>query len=1084
MKKFKKLISLALSLCVICSVAVTSSMTVSAEFSQSSYAFSQNMTVGFNIGNSLDSVLASSADETYWGCPKITQGFVQSIKDKGFDVIRIPVTWGAKIDSSGNFSDNSVHANRVKQVVDWAYNTGAYVILNTHHEMSWLNTWASIKNSSGTDVDNAKLNAMLTRYGQLWKNIANTYKNYGERLIFEGYNETRSTESTWSSSLEDREVMQKIGQKFIDSVRATGGNNAKRYLLLNTFGACFSTNEVNNYLMPTDPADHLLFGVHTYDPHSLCFREYSGTTFSQNDFNNYYNNVMPAIESKFLSKGYGVILGEFGAVNKNNDAERVKYTKAVVTACSKYGVIPVWWDSGVINKNDSKDSFGLVNRKAPYDWPKDNIASAMINLANQLASSRPGRGGATQTRTTARTTSTTNTPSSGQTTKVVFTDWTGTIAHVKTEGWGSHSTNITSGMNSAVTRSGGTMKVNTSGFTFDSNLVQVEMSLDTSKVRQAINAAKTTDGYLTLTIKLNSVSGKTATNSAKFRVYCFANDDWQNSIDIVGENDVLISAGNTYTHKFHVDNLNGMIPDTIAVNAMNEYYNNGITGISYEISSITAEQAGGSGITTTIPKATTTKATAATSTISATSATSATSPTSVTSPSVSADSTVIDWEDGDTSIVSSSTGVVTGRISSNMTIAGSTKALEISSSNWDEKTGNNYVKISLDQKAVKNARDIKVNIGSNATTGNKAHFGIIMNGKVYWDMAYIGGSVAYKGYEEVSLLNKKFVSLKNNQFSTNGAYDVQVTVKASNIVNITALVISPANHSNMQKVYVDDITIIDKNDIPTVSTPSKGAIFCDWTGNVNFVKTDGWDKHSTNLSEMPNALAVSGGMLKLNTRGYSFDSLMVQTEITLNTAQVANAIKAARENDGYLYMKIRFNSAYNANGNECGVKFKVYCFANDDWQNSEYIVGENDAIASEAGEQLIKYHVDNLNGMIPDTIAIIVMDETYYNGLSAVNVEFSDIFATGAESATSATVKTTAATKPTTVNPTIYGDLNRDGKVYLTDLIAMRKHLAKWSIDIDETSADCNADGKISLLDLILLRKYLAKWSVVLGPQK
>ena len=874
MNKLKKLISLALSLCIMGSIAVTSSVTASAEFSQSSYAFSQNMTIGYNIGNSLDSVLTSSADETYWGCPKITQGLVQAIKDKGYDVIRIPVTWGFKINSSGNFTDSNVHANRVKQVVDWAYNTGAYVILNTHHEMSWLNTWDSVKNSSASAVDSSKQEAMLTKFGGLWKNIANTYKDYGERLIFEGYNETRSSETVWSSVTRDQEVLQKIGQKFIDTVRATGGNNSKRYLLLNTFGAVFSTNEVNTYKMPTDSADHLLFGVHTYDPHDLCFREYSGTTFSQSAFDSYYNTVMPAIETKFLSKGYGVILGEFGAVNKNNDNERVKYAKAVVTSCAKYGVIPVWWGNGVINMNSSKDSFGLVSRVAPYEWVKDNIASAMVDLAYQLVPSRPTRGGTSQTRTTTET-------------------------------------NVT--------------------------------------------------------------------------------------------------------------------------------------------------------------QTTTTTTTGSTS-------------------AVGANSTVIDWEDGDTSFVSSSTSVVSSKISSAMTIEGSTKALEVSSSNWDETTGNNYVQIALDKTAVQNARDIKVNIGSNSTTGNKAHFGIVMNGTVYWDFAYMGGSVEHNTYTEFSLLNKSFVSLKDdNTFQTNGAYDVQVKVKSTNISKITAIVVSPTNNSNVQKVYVDDIIIVDKEDIPTVEMPSKGSIFCDWKGTVNFVKTDGWDSHSTNLSEMPNAYQLSDGMLKLNTQGYSYNSLMVQTEITLDTVQAATAIAAAKQNDGYLYMKIRFHNAYNPSGKDCGVKFKLYCFADGNWQNAVYMIGENDAIMSTAGELLVKYHVDNFEGMIPDTIAIIVMNQTYYNGLSAVNVEFSDIYATGDVPSTSATVPSAATTTTTTKVPTttttttvtdsdesVKGDLNGDGKLNSLDVLAMKKYVVSGESVLSYPKADLNGDGNINSTDILYLKRLVA----------
>lgn len=65
-----------------------------------------------------------------------------------------------------------------------------------------------------------------------------------------------------------------------------------------------------------------------------------------------------------------------------------------------------------------------------------------------------------------------------------------------------------------------------------------------------------------------------------------------------------------------------------------------------------------------------------------------------------------------------------------------------------------------------------------------------------------------------------------------------------------------------------------------------------------------------------------------------------------------------------------------------------------------------------------------------------------------------------------------------------YGDVNNDGKVNLLDLIALRKHLAKWNITIDTTAADCNGDGNVNLLDLIAMRKYLAHWDIVLGPQK
>ena len=1048
MEKFKKLVSLALAFCVLCGLAVTSSTTASAEFTQSSYAFSQNMTIGYNIGNSLDSVLTSTTDETYWGNPKITQGLIQTVKNKGFNVIRIPVTWGFKIDSTGNFKDNRVLANRVKEVVGWAYDTGAYVILNTHHEMMWLNTFASIKNSND-EIDQTKLNAMLNKYGGLWTNIANDYKSYGERLIFEGYNETRSAEGTWTSITDDQVVLQKIGQKFIDSVRATGGNNAKRYLLTNTFGAGFSLNEINNYRIPTDSANHLLLGVHTYDPHALCFRDGEGGTtsvFNQSSFNSYYNKMMPAIESKFLSKGYGVILGEFGAVNKDNDTDRINYAKAVVTSCSKYGVIPLWWDSGVINRNSSKDAFGLVNRRAPYEWTKDNIATAMVSLANQLAPSRPTRGEVITPPITQPTqpTSTTTTKNPGQTTTVVFTDWTGTIAHVKTEGWGTHSTNLTS-MPNAVTRSNGMLYMNTNGYTFDSQLVQVEMGLDSAQVARAIAAAKTTDGYLSITIKLNSMSVPTGTStSCNFRIYCFKGTDWQNSIDIVGANDATLTVGNSTTVRFHIDNLEGMVPDTIAVNVMNEYYNDGITGVSYEMSSITAQQSGGS--TPTNPPASSTTTTKST-----------TKPSTPTNPPQPSSSRVIDWEDGSLAKVSTSNSVISTAISSTMTAENSTKALMVTTSNWDEKTGNNYAKVNFSSSDTANIRDIKVNLGA-SFTGNAPHWGVIMNGTVYWDQAYMGGTIG-KTMTEVAIRGKKFVSLSNGSFTSNGAYGTQVTITSQNLGNITGIAICPTNNSSVQKVYVDDITFVDANDIPTVTMPEVGTIFCDWSGTITNIKSEGWNSHITNVNPMTTAFTKTSDGMTFNTKDYTFDSLQVLAELTMDSIQAQRAISAAKNDDGYVYFKVRFNSARSGNGADCGIKFKVYCFANGNWQNAVELVGVNDTVTSEAGETLYKFYVDNLEGMVPDTIAILAMNEIYYNGISALNIDVSNIYAKGKanpdQSFTAASTTTTTTTQP---------EVSEDG--YVSTGVYMPATIAVWEggspEEVDGGGVKSVANGKLT----------------------
>ena len=399
----KKIVSLILAISITLSIAVVSTTTASAaEFSKGSYEFVQQMKVGYNIGNSLD----SPSGETSWGSPKIEQGFVKAIVNKGFDTIRLPVTWYKFIDSNGNWKDNKTYVNRVKEVVGWIYNTGAYCIINTHHEMPWLNTYATIHNSDET-INETKLNAMLSKYKGLWKNIANEFNSYGERLIFEGYNETRSEEGTWSSITDDQKVLVKIGQTFIDAVRSTGGNNAKRYLVCNTYAAG-TGKEIKNYIMPTDSANHLIFEVHEYAPQSFTFPG-SQTAFSQSDFDAAMNKAFANIEDKFLSKGYGVILGEFGACNKNNDAERVKYIKALYQKVYSYGMLPIWWDNYNFSSATSisaSESFGLNTRTSGtgYAWKFPTVSDALINYANQYQSLRPsntdGFSGATTTTTT------------------------------------------------------------------------------------------------------------------------------------------------------------------------------------------------------------------------------------------------------------------------------------------------------------------------------------------------------------------------------------------------------------------------------------------------------------------------------------------------------------------------------------------------------------------------------------------------------------------------------------------------------------------------------------------------------------
>ena len=413
----KKIVSLILAISITLSIAVVSTTTASAaEFTKGSYEFVQQMKVGYNIGNTLD----ATGGETSWGAPRIEQGYVQAIYKKGFNVIRLPVTWFNCIDSNGNWKDNKAYVNRVKEVVGWIYNTGAYCIVNTHHEMPWLNTYATIHNSDET-INETKVSAMLSKFRTLWTNIANEFNGYGERLLFEGYNETRSEEGTWSSVADDQKIITRIGQTFVDAVRATGGNNAKRYIICSTFAAG-TGKEIRNYVMPNDSVGHIIFEVHEYNPQSFTFPG-PQTNFVESDLNTEIDKAFASVKDVFLSKGYGVILGEFGAVNKNNDAERAKYINALFKKIYPYGIVPIWWDNyttGVATSVNATESFGINTRTSStgYTWNFPTVSDALINYANQYQSLRPSSSSAfnTTTTTTTKTTTTTTTKTTTTTT--------------------------------------------------------------------------------------------------------------------------------------------------------------------------------------------------------------------------------------------------------------------------------------------------------------------------------------------------------------------------------------------------------------------------------------------------------------------------------------------------------------------------------------------------------------------------------------------------------------------------------------------------------------------------------------------
>jgi endoglucanase len=313
----------------------------------------KNMRIGWNIGNTLDStrdnitrVDAPYKFETAWGNPKVTQELIDTILDNGFNVIRIPVSWKNHIAPAPDYTITDTWMERVKEVVDYAYNKGAYVIVNTHHE-DWNYPY----------YDN--LEPASEEMRAVWSQIAETFKDYDEHLIFEGQNEPRKvgTNVEWTGGdQEGWDVVNELNQVFVDTVRSSGGQNSSRLLMICGYGAN-STVGIKHIDIPEND-NRIIISVHAYEPYDFALN-----TEGRSEWNNdtlAIDTLMSNLKSLYIDKGIPVIIGEFGAMNKDNEDERVEWATYYVTKAKEIGVPCIWWDNGCFTTNG--ENFGLFDR--------------------------------------------------------------------------------------------------------------------------------------------------------------------------------------------------------------------------------------------------------------------------------------------------------------------------------------------------------------------------------------------------------------------------------------------------------------------------------------------------------------------------------------------------------------------------------------------------------------------------------------------------------------------------------------------------------------------------------------------------
>lgn len=364
---------------------------------------------GINLGNTLEAcdnnvgikTNAPLSYETHWGQPKTTQVMIDGMKAAGFDTIRIPVAWMTNATHlyEGDYTIDAGYMDRVEEVVRYARKAGMYVIINDHWDGGWYGMFGS---------ESAETRALaMEAYKGMWQQIAERFRDYSDYLIFESANEElggRFDENsplycsdsvvTYLTDDERYALTNEINQTFVDVVRATGGNNATRFLLIAGYSTNIDQTCDDRFQMPKDTADSkLMVSVHYYDPWSYCGASSAVSATKWGKVSDYeYLDQQLAKMTKFTEAGYGVVIGEYGALPCSDGLKdnTLAYHTAFLDACTKYNLTNCLWDCSGLYKRVSQtfaddDILAMYQEKRQANEEGQDYADVQAAAAAEIA---------------------------------------------------------------------------------------------------------------------------------------------------------------------------------------------------------------------------------------------------------------------------------------------------------------------------------------------------------------------------------------------------------------------------------------------------------------------------------------------------------------------------------------------------------------------------------------------------------------------------------------------------------------------------------------------------------------------------
>ncbi|MCD8108276.1 MAG: glycoside hydrolase family 5 protein [Oscillospiraceae bacterium] len=352
--RFKKLICvltafvMAMTIFAGCSSSSNSSTSATSE-DMSTMDFVLSMGLGINLGNTMECSGFTKETvreyETAWGSPEITERIIQGYADLGFGVIRIPVAWSNMM--AEDYTINEEYLARVQEIVDWVLDAGMKAIVNIHWDGGWWEDFSTDKETC------------MEKYESIWTQLSEAFKDYSLDLMFESLNEEGCWDDIWNrygSSTEGKaeafELLGEINQTFVDIVRASGGNNELRHLLIAGYATDPELTCDELFVLPDDPSNRYAISVHYYAPSTFAVIDEDAswgkaeTTWGTDDDYAYLDSIMDLLYDTYVANGIPVIIGEYGCTTSNKLPDQIReYITAVCEAAYVRGMCPILWDT-------------------------------------------------------------------------------------------------------------------------------------------------------------------------------------------------------------------------------------------------------------------------------------------------------------------------------------------------------------------------------------------------------------------------------------------------------------------------------------------------------------------------------------------------------------------------------------------------------------------------------------------------------------------------------------------------------------------------------------------------------------------